>query len=336
MTHPFRRFGFARLAGRRSLHGSILAAALLLGGLLPSAVAASVYSVDVYFSAGYEAQVDGRTCVAASVAMMENFIARRDLHLSQYAILRYAQPRDALNDLRQRGSDALGWSRAATRFSTVTGRTTRYDWKAYSSKLGALKAAALAIATTRKPVGLVVWNGRHAVVMTGFQATADPRRGAFTLLSVMISDPYAGGPIATRHGRWSPARFPFGRYLELDATAAYDRAWWGKWIVIMPRAVAAPAPKPAPTPTPTPTPRPTPTPTPRPTPTPTPQPTPTPTPSPTATPTAEPSPTTDPSAFEPSPTAEDSSPTADPSPPADPGTTARSGGSTRDPSTSLA
>ena len=90
-------------------------------------------SRDLYFSAGYERQIDGRTCTAASTAMMMNFIARRDLNLGQYTILRYEQPRDALNDAVQRGSDPLGWSRAATYFSRYTGRPTTYVWEAYDS-----------------------------------------------------------------------------------------------------------------------------------------------------------------------------------------------------------
>ena len=38
----------------------------------------------------------------------------------------------------------------------------------------ALTAAAKAIRRTGKPVGLLVWGGRHAWVMSGFRATGDP------------------------------------------------------------------------------------------------------------------------------------------------------------------
>ena len=38
----------------------------------------------------------------------------------------------------------------------------------------ALLAAAKAIAETGRPVGLLVWRGRHAWVMSGFRATGDP------------------------------------------------------------------------------------------------------------------------------------------------------------------
>jgi hypothetical protein len=204
--------------------------------------------MDVYFTSGYERQVDGRTCVAASTAMMLNFIARNDLRLNQLAILKYAQPRDALNDSVQHGSDPLGWSKALTYFDYRTGKNFTYQWEAYTSEYAALKRAAKQIAVTGKPVGLAVWNGRHAVVMTGFEASRDPRTGDFTLTYVWISDPYG-----MSHHRYTAAGSPLNAYLELDATPTYDRAWYRKFVIVVPQGSLPPAPPvPAPTPTPMP------------------------------------------------------------------------------------
>jgi hypothetical protein len=196
-----------------------------------SAAASTAYTRDVYFLGAYEHQVDSRTCTAASVAMMENMIAKRDLNLSQMAILRYEQPRDALNDSVQRGSDPLGWSRAATYFSRYTPHPTTYRWEAYSTESSALRRAALQIATTGKPVGLVVLHGKHAIVMTGLIASADPRHGPFTLTYVYVSD-----PLGHTHYRYAAAYSPLDKYLELDATATYDAAWYGKYVIIVPQA----------------------------------------------------------------------------------------------------
>ena len=44
----------------------------------------------------------------------------------------------------------------------------------------ALRLAAASIRQTNRPVGLLVWRGRHAWVMSGFKATADPLRTATT------------------------------------------------------------------------------------------------------------------------------------------------------------
>jgi hypothetical protein len=206
----------------------------LATSIAPAPVAAwgagGSYTRDLYFAAGYERQVDNRTCTAAGTAMMMNFIARRDLGLNQLAILRYEQPRDALNDRVQRGSDPLGWSRAATYFSRYTGRPTVYAWKAYTSEYAALKVAAARIARFGKPVGLVVQHGRHAVVMTGFKSDRDPNRGDFRLRAVFVSDPYG-----YRHLLYTAATSPMNRYLELDATTTYDRLWYGKFIIVVPQ-----------------------------------------------------------------------------------------------------
>ena len=98
------------------------------------ASAAGQFEYDTYFSSAYERQIDSRTCVAASTAMMMNILSGRDLNLNQMTILRYAQARDALNDAVQRGTDPLGWERAATRFSRYTIRPTVYRWEAYATK----------------------------------------------------------------------------------------------------------------------------------------------------------------------------------------------------------
>ena len=216
----------------RSGRSAIAALALAFATLVVVAPvdAATFYRRDTYFTAGYERQVDSRTCVPASTAMMLNFIARRDLRLDQMAILRWAQPRDALDDRVQRGTDPLGWARALTHFSPLTGRgQTDYRWEAYATEYAALKRAARLIAFTGKPVGLLVRNGAHAAVMTGFDATRDPRRGEFRLVNVLVSD-----PLGSSRRLYAAADSPLNRYLQLDATRRYDEAWYRKYIVIVP------------------------------------------------------------------------------------------------------
>ena len=219
----------------RRLALAVLATVFVAGGLTATdASAATPYRRDLYFSAGYERQIDSRTCTAAGTAMMLNFIARRDLGLSQMGILRYEQPRDALNDSVQRGSDPLGWSLALTHFSYRTGKETVYKWAAYDTKSTALRVAARAIARFNKPAGLLVWSGRHAIVMTGFESNRDPRKGDFTLTRVITSDPYWAGETVGKHRGWSVSSFPLRKYTQLDATRTYDRLWYGKYIVVIP------------------------------------------------------------------------------------------------------
>ena len=59
-----------------------------------------------------------------------------------------------------------------------------------SAKSRAVEAAASAIRETKRPVGLVMWRGRHAWVMSGFEATEDPRRSDdFAVKRVRVHDP---------------------------------------------------------------------------------------------------------------------------------------------------
>jgi hypothetical protein len=134
-------------------------------------------------------------------------------------------------DARQRGSDPLGWSRAASYFSRYTQRPTVYQWEAYPSRTAALKRAAAQIAATGKPVGLVIKHGTHAVVMTGIQTATNPLRGGdFSLVSIAVSD-----PLGYAHRWYTASAYPLDTYRELDATARYDRAWYGKYVIVVPQ-----------------------------------------------------------------------------------------------------
>jgi len=80
----------------------------------------------------------------------------------------------------------------------------------------------------KKPVGLLVWAGKHAIVMTG--ATMVDGR----VTTIVTSDPYRSGPTVGRHRVWSAASFPLWRYRERDATPEYTKAWFDKYVVVLP------------------------------------------------------------------------------------------------------
>jgi len=192
------------------------------------ASAAGEFEYDTYFSSAYEHQIDSRTCVAASTAMMMNILNGKDLNLDQMTILNYAQPRDALKDSVQRGTDPLGWEKAATYFSKYTIRPTTYKWEAYATEAGALRRAAKAITKHGKAVGLLVDHGEHAVVMNGFTSTRNPLEGTFKVTGVWVSDPNGA------KNKYYAGDSPLNKYLETDATPTYDDLWYGKYIVIVP------------------------------------------------------------------------------------------------------
>jgi hypothetical protein len=69
----------------------------------------------------------------------------------------------------------------------------------------AVRTAAKAIAVTGRPVGLLMWRGRHAWVMSGFSATADPTTtDDFRVTRAIVHDPlYPHGSAA-----WGPSPSP--------------------------------------------------------------------------------------------------------------------------------
>ena len=207
----------------------LLTLALLTGGAPARVSAGSSFTYDTYF---WSSSAPGR---------------QPDLHLGidsdddEYPQRLGPQPqpvldpelletRDALNDSVQRGSDPLGWARAATYFSKYTVRPTTYKWEAYETEAAALKRAAYQIALYGKAVGLLVQHGRHAIVMTGFTASRNPLKGSFKVTAIYYSD-----PLGTRHSYVSAASSPLNSYRELDATSAYDAEWYGKYVIIVPR-----------------------------------------------------------------------------------------------------
>src|SRR5262249_10790709 len=121
----------------------------------------------------------------------------------------------------------------ATAVMSFVGRPTTYAWAGYARKREALRAAAWSIARFGKPVGLLTKHGTHAVLMTGFDASGDPTRNdSWQRLAGNLRD-----PLGPRHARYAPAgNAPLSRYWQLDATTAYDRQWYDRWIVVLPRS----------------------------------------------------------------------------------------------------
>jgi len=69
----------------------------------------------------------------------------------------------------------------------------------------ALRVAAVALRDTGGPVGLVMWRGRHAWVMSGFESMGDPSlREDFEVTGIRVVDPlYPYGS-----GTWGPSPEP--------------------------------------------------------------------------------------------------------------------------------
>ena len=92
--------------------------------------------------------------------------------------------------MTSRASQQHLWEMAQARSDSPFGGANPRGWTAALNDLGigpyvlvsipdydeALRVAATAIRETRRPVGLVMWRGRHAWVMSGFESIGDPAR----------------------------------------------------------------------------------------------------------------------------------------------------------------
>ena len=144
-------------------------------------------------------------CVGASIQMMLNIVqpgrdaTRRTQRRLQDLARAWSGPRPAGFGQRQ-GASIRGWAAGL-----VIHRAGPYRIVGADTLDEAMHTAATAIREWGRPVGLLVWRGRHAWVMSGFEATADPARTTrFRVTKAYILDPlYPHGSKA-----WGPSPRP--------------------------------------------------------------------------------------------------------------------------------
>jgi len=201
-----RRFKTARRVGVLGL------ACLLLLAVAPmsaTAAATKPFKLDLGTRSDFVAQTNLVQCVGASMQMMLNMIepgvdrtARTQLKLQKIA-RKGSPPRP---DGRQRqGANVIGWATGLSLQGAgpykVVGATTLNE---------AMLIAARAMRRTGRPVGLLVWRGRHAWVMSGFHATGDPLLAGSRVTAAIVEDPL----YPNRSSIWGPSPAP-GEALSL-------------------------------------------------------------------------------------------------------------------------
>jgi len=115
-----------------------------------------------------------------------------------------------------------------------------YGVERVATRKQAIRMAARAIRLTGKPVGLVVWRGAHAWVMSGFIATADPAHSnRFKVKRAIIQDPWYPDVSSI----WGASRPPGSRvpvaalaedYLPYDRPGRRHPKRDGKFLLILP------------------------------------------------------------------------------------------------------
>jgi hypothetical protein len=191
-------------------------------------------TLDLYRSTAFASQATLSWCVAASSQMMLNLVLDRSdtARASQATYMAYAQANDSAT-YSDGGSNPAGWVAVMNRYGGLP-----YDIGRYADRTSAIKAAATRMRVTNRPVGLLVWSGRHAWVMNGFEATADPALTSdFTVTAVYVSGPLYPRP-ANDYG-YDP--LPDTRLTAAQMATYflpyYDtvlRTWNGSYLTIQP------------------------------------------------------------------------------------------------------
>jgi len=153
------------------------------------ASSAAPYRLNLASRDDFVAQANLVQCVGASIQMMLNIVrpgadrsAATQRRLQQLARA-WSGPRP--DGTTRKGAGIRGWAAGL-----VIEQAGPYRIVGAHSLDEAMQIAALSIRTYRRPVGLLVWRGRHAWVMSGFEATTDPAIApGFRVTKAYILDP---------------------------------------------------------------------------------------------------------------------------------------------------
>ena len=201
------------------------------------AVPGQAISVDLYTAGDFVSQATGDWCVPASILTMANLISAepaRERWPTQAALDRLARSRST-DRLVGPGAEPEGWAAALNELGLGP-----YVVVSLRTREAAIATAARAIQATGRPVGLLVWRGAHAWVMSGFEATVDPDRPAeINVTHVRVLDvwyprtssiwgpgqrPNTRIPVANLSADLLPWRRPGVRYVEKD----------GQYVLVLP------------------------------------------------------------------------------------------------------
>ena len=155
--------------------------------------------MNLYRRGDFVAQYTLEWCVGASLQMALNMTTARDgtSRTQQQELWEMAQAR-SFSPFG--GANPRGWTAALNDLGIGP-----YELVSIPDFDSALRVAAAAIRETKRPVGLVMWRGRHAWVMSGFASIGDPAvHEDVTVTGVRVLDPlYPQGSSA-----WGPSPKP--------------------------------------------------------------------------------------------------------------------------------
>jgi len=220
---------------------ALLVSMLVVAGLAVPTVAAGQRSqgawagtYNLYSDGVFVSQYRWTWCVGASSQAMLNIIHDTTHHgfYRQKKLVKYAMNHDQFLYSNKGGSDAVGWAATLTQF----GGGSYAPVKSNSYKQ-AVRRAVKQLRKTGRPVGLLVMGGRHAWVLNGFDATADPAlTNSFAVTGLYVMGPlypmqqkgWFDKPPNTRL-TWKQLKQPFHVFDDPDSPS-----FNGYWVTVNP------------------------------------------------------------------------------------------------------
>lgn len=233
-----------RWRAARLVLGLCLLASLGLATPRAAGAASGPLRIDLYRTGDFVSQTNLVQCVGASMQMMQNIVRASDD--------RTATTQKRLFDLAValgdptfqrsggvRGATAQGWAAGLNAVGLGPYRVV-----AIGTLDEALALAARAIRNTGRPVGLLVWEGAHAWVLSGFEATSDPLVDpAARITAVHVLDPLYPRP----GGVWGATPAPDSRLTRAQLARVFvpyrphgrNAVLRGQYVLVLP----SPAPR---------------------------------------------------------------------------------------------
>jgi hypothetical protein len=142
------------------------------------------FAMNLYRKGDFVPQYTFEWCVGASLQMMRNLTDAK-VTRARATQQRYWELARDLSFSPFGGANPRGWTAALNELGHGP-----YDLVSVPDYDEALRVAARAMRDTGRPVGLVMWRGRHAWVMSGFASKGDPASDkAFRVTGVRVLDP---------------------------------------------------------------------------------------------------------------------------------------------------
>ncbi len=173
----------------------------------PAAAARDPFAINLYRTGDFVPQYTFEWCVGASLQMMRNLTDGK-VTKARSTQQRYWELARDLSTSPFGGANPRGWTASLPKLGVGP-----YELVSIPDYEEALRVAARALRETNRSVGLVMWRGRHAWVMSGFESTADPALTEdFDVTGIRVLDPLyphgnsIWGPSPKPNSLLSPAR----------------------------------------------------------------------------------------------------------------------------------